>query len=203
MLRIVLAAAALALLQLPAIAQTRINGPWTASTGLTVSGSTVTAFPAPGAAASCADLSDDGTACTANTGTSGATLPFLNGTNTWSGTQTFGPVNGSIGNSGAAVAGTTYTFAADDCGKTVVFTSGSAVTATIPAAIVPATVVCAFAVLQAGTAKVSVNGSAVSPATLISEFGYTGTSGTAGNMIGLTLLTVSAATRAYLTGAGS
>lgn len=37
----------------------------------------------------CADLSDSGTACTAATGTSGGTLPFLNGTNTWSGVQTF------------------------------------------------------------------------------------------------------------------
>ena len=60
-----------------------------------------------------------------------------------------------------------------------------------------------MAVLQAGTAKVSVNGSAVSPATLISESSFTGTSGTAGSMIGLTLLTVSAATNAYLTGSGS
>lgn len=31
-----------------------------------------------------------GTAAVQNTGTSGANLPFLNGTNTWSGTQTFG-----------------------------------------------------------------------------------------------------------------
>ena len=30
-----------------------------------------------------------GTAATVNTGTSGATIPLLNGTNTWSGTQTF------------------------------------------------------------------------------------------------------------------
>jgi hypothetical protein len=180
---------------------------------------TVLAGPATGAAAAptfrllstadvtgtlaCADLTNDGTACTANTGTSGTTLPFLDGTNTWSGAQTFGPVYGSIGNSGAVISGTTYTFAAADCGKTVVFTSGSAVTATIPASIVPATTMCAMAVLQAGAGKVSVNGSAVTPATLISDSSFTGTSGTAGSMIGLTLLTISAATNAYLTGAGS
>ncbi|AXP07711.1 putative tail-fiber protein [Sinorhizobium phage phiM6] len=34
-----------------------------------------------------------GTAATANTGTSGATLPFLNGTNSWSGVNTFTGVN--------------------------------------------------------------------------------------------------------------
>jgi hypothetical protein len=33
-----------------------------------------------------------GTAALANTGTSGATLPFLNGVNTWSATQTFGAI---------------------------------------------------------------------------------------------------------------
>ena len=151
----------------------------------------------------CADLTNEGTACTANTGTSGTTLPFLDGTNTWSGTQTFGPVNGSIGNAGTAVSATTYTLVAGDCGKTNIFTSNSAVTVTIPASIVPATTVCAMAILQAGTAKVSVNGTAVAAATLISDNSFTGTSGTAGNMIGLTLVTVAAQTRAYLTGPGS
>lgn len=37
----------------------------------------------------CADLSTAGTACTANTGTSGATVPFLNGNNTFSGGTIF------------------------------------------------------------------------------------------------------------------
>lgn len=37
----------------------------------------------------CADISDAGTACTVNTGTSGATLPLLNSSNTWSATQIF------------------------------------------------------------------------------------------------------------------
>lgn len=137
--------------------------------------------------------------------TTGAVVASLNvaHANLWTALQTFADVTGSIGNAGAVVSGTTYTFVAGDCGKTVVFTSSSAVTATIPAAIVPATTVCAMVVLQAGTAKVSVNGTAVAAATLISESTFTGTSGTAGSMIGLTLLTVSAATRAYLTGSGS
>lgn len=37
----------------------------------------------------CVDVSNAGTACLANTGTSGAAIPFLNGTNTWSSAQTF------------------------------------------------------------------------------------------------------------------
>lgn len=60
----------------------------------------------------CADLSDSSTGCTTtvgtsatvNTGTSGATIPLLNGTNTWGATQTF-PSNsltlGEIVQSGA------------------------------------------------------------------------------------------------------
>lgn len=71
-------------------------------------------------------------------------------------------------------AGTTYTFAATDCGTEVRFTSASAVTATIPATL---TTGCNIAVAQIGAGKVSVNGSAVSPATLHSAHSYTGTFG--------------------------
>lgn len=39
--------------------------------------------------AACADLSNGGTACAQNTGTSGANVPLLNGNNTYSGTATF------------------------------------------------------------------------------------------------------------------
>lgn len=69
----------------------------------------------------CAFLSDAstgctttvGTAATANTGTSGATLPFLNGTNTWSGVQSFndgdfalkGAVSGTVTLKAASAAG--------------------------------------------------------------------------------------------------
>lgn len=45
-----------------------------------------------------------GTAATQNTGTSGANLPFLNGTNTWSGTQTFS--SGVLAATAPAFAGT-------------------------------------------------------------------------------------------------
>lgn len=42
----------------------------------------------------CSDLSNGATGCSTATGTSGATIPLLNGTNTWSGTNTF---NAAIG----------------------------------------------------------------------------------------------------------
>lgn len=43
--------------------------------------------------ARCADITDAGTGCTANTGTSGHTIPFLDGANTWSTNQVFGNVS--------------------------------------------------------------------------------------------------------------
>jgi hypothetical protein len=116
----------------------------------------------------CADLTNSGTACQAATGTSGGTLPFLNGTNTWSGAQTFGEVLGTV----TTQSGTTYTFAASDCGTEVTFSNSGAVTATIPQTL-PAG--CNIAVAQLGAGKVSVNGSAVAAATLHSAHSYTGT----------------------------
>jgi len=86
----------------------------------------------------------------------------------WTATQTFSEVIGTV----TPQSGTTYTFAATDCGTEVVFSNGSAVTATIPATL-PAG--CNIAILQAGAGKVSVNGSAVTPATLHSAHSYTGT----------------------------
>ena len=96
----------------------------------------------------CGDLSDDGTACAANTGTSGATLPFLNGTNTWSGTQTFAAVIGAV----TTQTGTTYTLAAADCGTTVRFTSGSAITVTLPNSLSAG---CHVAVVQDGAGQIT------------------------------------------------
>jgi hypothetical protein len=60
-------------------------------TGIDVvkSGNTYTVSAEASGSISCTDLTDDGTACQANTGTSGHTLPFLDGANTWSTTQTF------------------------------------------------------------------------------------------------------------------
>jgi hypothetical protein len=65
--------------------------------------------------AACADLSNGatgcsttvGTAATVNTGTSGATIPLLNGTNTWSGVQTF--TNSDIALLGSSTGSTTFT----------------------------------------------------------------------------------------------
>jgi hypothetical protein len=120
--------------------------------------------------------------------------------NTWTGAQTFGAVNGGTN----VQSGSTYTMASTDCGKTIVSTNAGAVTMTIPASIVPASgTACIINVLATQAAKVSVNGSAVSAATLISGHSYTGTSGSAGAMISLTLTTISAATDAFLTGDGS
>lgn len=88
---------------------------------------------------------------------------------TWAGAQTFTEVIGTV----TPQSGTTYTFAATDCGTEVDFTNGSAITATVPATL-PAG--CNISVLQVGAGKVSVNGSAVTPATLHSAHSYTGTS---------------------------
>jgi hypothetical protein len=119
---------------------------------------------------------------------------------TWSAAQTFGQVQGKS----TTQTGTTYTFAATDCGTKVIFTSASVVTATIPASITPAAgVTCNIGVLQYGSAKVFVNGSAVTPATLLSASGYTGTSSFAGSEIILELTTINSISTAVLLGNGS
>lgn len=56
----------------------------------------------------CADLSNGATGCSTATGTSGATIPLLNGTNTWSGVQTFSSGNLKIGGAGAGAQIHTY-----------------------------------------------------------------------------------------------
>lgn len=136
-------------------------------------------------------------------GTSG-TAATLSADQTFTGAQTFNTVYGQKGNGGTDVSGTTYTFVAADCGKLVVFTSASAVTATIPQSIVPASPgVCPIGVLQSAAGKVAVNGSAVTPATLVSDESFTSTSGTAGNQIGLTLMTIGGTAKAFFSGKGS
>lgn len=92
--------------------------------------------------------------------------------------------------------GTTYTLAASDCSTQINFTNASAVTVTIPSTL---PVGCNVALLQAGAGKVSVNGSAVTPATLHSAHSYTGTSAQWA-MIGVNM---EASTVAILTGDGS
>jgi hypothetical protein len=64
--------------------------------------------------AACADLSNGATGCSTATGTSGATIPLLNGTNTWSGVQSInsgdlalkGATSGTVTLNAAATAGT-------------------------------------------------------------------------------------------------
>lgn len=121
--------------------------------------------------AACADLSNGATGCSTATGTNGGTLPLLNGTNTWSGVQTFGEVLGTV----TSQSGTTYTLANADCGTEVTFTNASAVTVTIPATL---PVGCNIAILQTtASGQVTVTGTAVSAATLHSAHSYTKTFG--------------------------
>ena len=116
--------------------------------------------------AACADLSNGATGCSTAIGTSGATIPLLNGTNTWSGVQTYGEVIQAV----TSQSGTTYNLAATDCGTLILFTSNSAVTVT---AVNSLPVGCWISLEQSGTAKVSV--SAGASATLNSPHSYTGT----------------------------
>ena len=82
-------------------------------------------------------------------GTSGHVLPFLDGNNSWSGTQIFGPVLGSV----STQAGTSYTLAPTDCGTTIVFTNSSAITVTTLSTVSAG---CAVAIEQAGTGQVTI-----------------------------------------------
>lgn len=116
--------------------------------------------------AACADLSNGATGCSTATGTSGATLPLLNGTNTWSGTQTFGTVVGGTN----AQSGTTYTLAATDCGKTIIATNASAITITTLNSL---SVGCAIAIEQGGAGQITI--SAGAGATQHSAHSYTKT----------------------------
>ncbi|KAA0695643.1 hypothetical protein DTW90_21950 [Neorhizobium sp. P12A] len=84
-----------------------------------------------------------------STGTLGHTLPYLDGSNTWSGTQTFGPVVGTI----STQTGTSYTLAAADCGTTIRFTSNSPVTLTTLNSLPPG---CSVAVEQVGSGQVTI-----------------------------------------------
>lgn len=102
------------------------------------------------------------------TGSTGHVLPFLDGNNTWSGTQTFGPVLGSV----STQAGTSYTIAATDCGTTILFTNDSSVTLTTLNSL---PVGCSIAVEQGGAGQVTI--AAGSSATQHSAHGFTKTYG--------------------------
>lgn len=85
-----------------------------------------------------------------STGTSGHVLPYLDGNNTWSGTQTFGPVLGTV----STQSGTTYTLAATDCGTTLLFTNASPVTVTTLGTVAAG---CAVAIEQEGAGQVTIS----------------------------------------------
>lgn len=102
------------------------------------------------------------------TGSSGHVLPFLDGSNTWSGTQTFGPVIGAV----SMQSGASYTLAATDCGTTILFTSSSPIALTTLNAL-PAG--CSIAIEQGGTGQITINPG--SGATQHSSHNYTKTFG--------------------------
>jgi hypothetical protein len=101
-------------------------------------------------------------------GTTGHVLPFLDGSNTWSGTQTFGPVIGAV----STQSGTSYTLAASDCGTTILFTNAAAITVTTLNSLPPG---CAIAIEQDSAGQVTVVAGA--GATQHSAHNYTKTYG--------------------------
>ncbi len=138
------------------------------------------------------------------TGTTASTLPAgthtlagLDVTQTWSGTQTFGTVLGTV----TTQSGTTYTLTSSDCGTMVRGSNASAITFTIPATL---PIGCNIAIEQALAGQISVNGSAVTPATLQSAHSYTKTFGQWA-IIGITIETNSGGSSAVavLTGDGA
>lgn len=71
----------------------------------------------------CSDMSDGATGCSTATGTSGATIPLLNGTNTWSGVQSFNA--GDLVVKGSS-SGTLDIRCAATCGaRTITFPAGT------------------------------------------------------------------------------
>ena len=154
------------------------------------------------------NLSTDGAGHVYVTG-SGGTGASLSGNNSWTGTQTFtGGIGGYKVNVGT-LSGTTCTLTSTgnagcsaitngvgDCGTFIKFTSATAVTVTIPTGLA---VGCQIAIEQGGAGKVSVNGSAVTAATLHGAHSYTGTSAQYA-VIGVTM---DASGVAVLTGDGS
>lgn len=144
----------------------------------------------------------------ANSGASNftVTVPAATGTiallgaQTFTGAQTFGEVLGAV----TTQSGTTYTFAATDCGTEVVFSNAGAITATIPATL---PVGCNISILQTGAGKVSVNGTAVAAATLNTHVASSAATGTAGQwaIIGVNIYSNAGGSSAIavLTGDGS
>lgn len=121
----------------------------------------------------CSDLSDDGTACTANVGISGSTLGLLDanktdsGANNFTGTNSFATVNGTV-REVSTIADTPTT---SDCGKSIVFTSAATVTVTTFQNAAVAGRACAMALVQKGTGNVTITAGAGT--TTLSSIGCT------------------------------
>jgi hypothetical protein len=134
------------------------------------------------------------------TGTSGNTIPLLDGNNTTSGnnthsgTETF---SSTVVGGGRIVSGTTDTFAASDCGKTIHFTSASTITVTLPNNIT--TLECTVTVIQEGAGQITF--SAAAGATLHNRSSFTKTAGQWG-VVDIILNTNSGGTSAVYTLAG-
>lgn len=115
-----------------------------------------------------------GTTYTAGSGLSLSSTTFsldVAHANAWSGQQTFAGVKGTS----RTVSITTDTILSTDCGKTIVFTSGSAITLTTLASIVSGTDTCSIAVYQGGAGQVTISDGA--GATHNSPHAYTKTFG--------------------------
>jgi hypothetical protein len=140
-------------------------------------------------------LVDGGTACAAATAVSGHGLPYLDGTNTWSGVQTFGTVMTNVN----PQVGTTYTLLSTDCGKTVLITNAAAITVTAPNNLA---VGCHIAVVQGGAGQITISPQA--GGTLVGAHSYTKTFGQRAG-VGLSVMTNSGGSAAewYLFGDGA
>lgn len=100
----------------------------------------------------CSSLTDGGTACPADTGTSGHTLPYLDADNLFTGQQTFRSVMGST----RTVSGSSDLLTSTDCGKTIVYTSASGVNVTTFANAASGVSSCSIALLQRGAGAVTI-----------------------------------------------
>lgn len=138
-----------------------MKGNWTGST----------ANEADNAMPSCPDTGGNHLNYVDGTGITCGTEAPTGTAQSWTAEQTFAAVKGTA----RTVSGTTDTILSSDCGKTIVFTSGSAITLTTLASIVSGTETCSIAVNQAGAGQVTVsNGGG---ATQVSYSGCTKTAG--------------------------
>ena len=127
---------------------------------------------------------------------SSSSVALLNQTQTWTGPQTFGMTFPTI----VTESSTSHLFT--ECGEYVYFTNAAPITATPPNTLA---VGCSIGIIQGGAGRVAVVNGGTGNATYISPFGYTGTSGTPGAIIGLLIVGNSGGSAAsgVLTGTGS